>query len=164
MLAPVDYAKEVIARFKDGYEVINLKRFIFYRSEADSSRTFSAAALTTEQAPVAIVQNALGGTIAVSREAYFATGGFDESFVGWGGEDDEFWERAETRSCWPYGYLPFVHVWHAPQDGKLSDARSTARLYKERSAIPAAERIAELATRDFGNPQAPYGCSLAGRA
>lgn len=164
MLAPADYAKEVIARFKDGCEAMNLKRFIFYLSEADSSRTFSAGSLTTEEAPVAIMQNAFGGTIAVSREAYFATGGFDESFADWGGEDDEFWERAETRSSWPYGYLPFVHLWHAPQEGKLREGRPTAQLHEKRSAIPAAERVAELAARDFGNPQAPYGCSLAGRA
>jgi GT2 family glycosyltransferase len=151
MLAPADYAREIVARLEAGYEVINLKRFIFYLSAVDSSRTFSDGALTTEDAPVAVMQNALGGSIAVSSEAYLAMGGFDESFVGWGGEDNEFWERAETRSCWPYGYLPLVHLWHAPQEGKLSSERSTASLLEKRSAIPAAERIAELASRDFGN-------------
>jgi glycosyl transferase family 7 (putative galactosyltransferase) len=152
MLAPRDYAKEVIAGFRDGCEVMNLKRFIFYLSDADSSRIFSTGALTPKGSPMAVMQNALGGTVGISREAYFAIGGFDESFVGWGGEDNEFWERAETRSSRSYGYLPFVHVWHAPQEGKLSEGRSTAQLLDERSAIPAQERIAELAARDFGNP------------
>lgn len=165
MLAPMDYAKGVLARLEDGYEVMNLKRFIFYLSEAHSAAVLDGAEQLAQQPPQVVVQNLEGGgSVAITREAYFAIGGFDESFVGWGGEDNEFWERAEALKLWPFGYLPIVHLWHAPQEGKLSDARSTARLHEERSAIPAAERIAELAARDFGNPAAPYGCSLAGRA
>lgn len=158
LLVPRDYAQEIVARFEEGHEVINLKRFIFYLSVEDSSKAFSAGALTPEAAPTAIMQNALGGTIAVSREAYVSIGGFDESFVGWGGEDNEFWERAQTRSCWPYGYLPLIHLWHENQSGKYERERATARLLELRSAIPVRERTAELIARDFGNPRAPYGC------
>ncbi|MEK6302309.1 MAG: galactosyltransferase-related protein [Acidobacteriota bacterium] len=147
MLVPVDYAKEIIGRVEEGYEVMNLKRFIFYLSEPDSSRTYAAGELAAADAPVAIVQNALGGTIAVSREAYFAIGGLDESFVGWGGEDNEFWERAQTRSCWPFGYLPIVHLWHAPQAGKVTSDRSTAKRFEELSRVPVSERIADLAAK-----------------
>jgi len=164
MLAPADYAHEIIARHGEGYEVINLKRFIFFFTEADSSRVFSAGALVTKEPLVAIMQNALGGSLAVLRRAYFGIGGFDESFAGWGGEDNEFWERAETRRCWSYGYLPFVHVWHAPQSGKLNSERLTAKLYEERSVIPVIDRIAELTARDFGNSRTPYTCPLERRA
>jgi hypothetical protein len=144
LLVPRGYAREIVARFEEGYEAINLKRFIFYLSDVDSAGAFSAGPLTPEAAPTAIMQNALGGTIAISREAYVSIGGFNESFVGWGGEDNEFWERAQTRSCWPYGYLPFVHLWHAPQSGKLSSERSTAKLLEELSRVPVSERIADL--------------------
>ncbi len=73
------------------------------------------------------MQNAeAGGSIALSRDAFHAIGGYDESFVGWGGEDNEFWERAQTRRVWPYGYLPFVHLWHAPQPEKLQPSRRGA--------------------------------------
>jgi hypothetical protein len=161
MLVPMDYGEAVVARLKDGYEAMDLKRFIFYLTEADSSRTFSSEVLTTEKPPTAIMQNALGGTIAASRQAYFSIGGFDESFVGWGGEDNEFWERAQTIDVWPFGYLPMFHLWHAPQAEKFRSARATASLYEERSKIPVGDRIAELAARDFGNATAPYSYSLA---
>jgi hypothetical protein len=164
MLMPADYAKAVVARLRDGYEVMNLKRFIFYLTQADSNRTSFSEAFTSQDPPLAIMQNALGGTIAASREAYFSIGGFDESFVGWGGEDDEFWERAQAVKVWPFGYLPMLHLWHAPQREKLRRARATASLYEGRSAIPVSDRIAELTARDFGSVTAPSICSLSGRA
>lgn len=152
LLAPQDYASELAARCKEGYEVINLKRFIFYAGESLSKRLFYAQESVMAEPPETIMQNALGGgSLAVTRGAYFALGGFDESFVGWGGEDNEFWERAQTLSVWPFGYLPFVHLWHADQTGKFGRERFTARLFERRSAIPATQRIRELTTRDFGS-------------
>ena len=153
MLVPADYGREIIARFREGYEVINLKRFIFYLNEENSALVAANGDLSLDP-PDSIMQNALGGSIVVSHEAYIAMGGFDESFVGWGGEDNEFWERAETQRVWPFGYLPLVHLWHRMQTGKYEQDRWTAKLLELRSAIPAAERITELAARDFGNPRA----------
>ena len=152
MLVPQNYASEVWCRHKDGYEVINLKRFIFYLSQAHSEQIFSSSQLEITRPPEVVVQNLeAGGSLAVSTEAYFALGGFDESFVGWGGEDNEFWERAQTRSVWPYGYLPIFHLWHEAQPEKAEKKRQTVKLYESRSTIPAIQRIAELTARRFGD-------------
>lgn len=159
MLVPAAYAKEIIERLEGGCAVVNLKRFIFYLSDDHAAAVLNGTEPIEQRAPEAIVQNLEGGgSVAITREAYFAIGGFDESFLGWGGEDNEFWERAGTRRVWPYAYLPIVHLWHASQTGKVASERATAKLYEERSGTPAAERIAELVARDFGNPRAPYGC------
>ena len=75
--------------------------------------------LVLDEAPEAIVQNLeAGGSVAITPEAYNRIGGMDESFIGWGGEDNEFWERAQTCKVWPYGYLPLVHLWHHSQPDK----------------------------------------------
>ena len=153
MLVPRDYASQHLARVDEGYEVVDLKRFIFFLSQSHSERVMGKHELLLDQAPESIMQNAPGGSLAITRDAYLAIGGFDESFIGWGGEDNEFWERAKTRRVWPYGYLPLVHLWHPAQPGKLESNRSTAALFETRSRIPAAERIAELTSRDFGNPR-----------
>ena len=152
MVVPRDYASQHLARVRDGYDVVNLKRFIFFLSRGHSERVMSAGQLDLEEAPESIMQNAEGGgSLAITREAYFAIGGFDESFVGWGGEDNEFWDRAQSRRVWPYGYLPLVHLWHSAQPGKQDCKRATASLFQLRSAIPAVERIAELTARNFGD-------------
>jgi N-terminal domain of galactosyltransferase len=152
MLVPQNYASEILCRYQDGYEIINLKRFIFYLSQAHSEQIFLSGQLEMTRPPEVVVQNLeAGGSLAVSTAAYFALGGFDESFVGWGGEDNEFWERAQTRSVWPYGYLPILHLWHAAQPEKAEQKRQTAELYESRSTVPAQQRIAELTTRKFGD-------------
>ncbi|HXH40006.1 MAG TPA: galactosyltransferase-related protein, partial [Thermoanaerobaculia bacterium] len=92
-----------------------------------------------------VIQNLHGGSVAITRGAYAAIGGFDEDFVGWGGEDNDFWERAETLRATRFGYLPIVHLWHAPQPEKLqaADAPGVQR-YVELARVPVQERIARL--------------------
>jgi hypothetical protein len=139
MLVPERYAAEILARVREGAQFIDPKRFIFYLDENER--------LTN------ITQNLKGGSIAATREAYLAIGGFDEDFVGWGGEDLEFWERArEYGRVYEYGWLPLLHLWHAPQPGKLQQETAPAQLrYHEVKAIPAAERIARLRSANFSN-------------
>ena len=97
------------------------------------------------------MQNAeAGGSLAMARSAFFAIGGYDESFIGWGGEDNEFWERAQTRRVWPFGYLPMVHLWHAAQPRKTDPDNPTLRHYEALSRIAVDKRIAELRKREFG--------------
>jgi len=152
MLIPQDYASEILKHRDEGSDVINLKRFIFYLTEKDSKEILtSKRSITTATAQVVVQNLEAGGSVAISRTGYFAIGGFDEAFVGWGGEDNEFWERAQTLRVWPYGYLPIVHLWHTAQPGKHAHHRSTAALLEARSKIPASQRVAELAARKFGN-------------
>jgi len=156
LLIPQRYAIEHLLRQKDGYQAINLKRFIFYISEAHTNRIVSGVRLVLDEAPIAIMQNSEGGgSCVIQRDAFFAIGGFDEAFVGWGGEDNEFWDRAQTLKVYPYGYFPIIHLWHATQAGKgevNGMGRQTAELFERRMAIPCEQRIKELGKRDFGDP------------
>ena len=154
LLVPKSYAAECWARYQEGFEVINLKRFIFYLEEKHSSKIQLRREFDLSQPPVVIMQNAeAGGSLAVARDAFFAIGGYDESFVGWGGEDNEFWERAQTRRVWSYGYLPIVHLWHAAQPRKTDLDNPTLRHYEKLSSMAVVDRIAELNKRNFGQTE-----------
>ncbi len=141
LLVPERYAECAGRLVGEGFEVVNLKRFIFYRSEG----------IRAGQSPLAgnvesVLENATGGgSLAVARETFDALGRMDESFEGWGGEDVEFWQRAKTRRVWNYGFLPLVHLWHADQPGKTpaKKTRGMARL-KQLSDIPPERRIETL--------------------
>ena len=149
MLVPVDYAAEAVRLAAQGYEGINHKRFIFYFPESATAAAIANERVETPSSafgPMAVMENATGGgSLVVTREAFDAIGGMDEAFVGWGGEDVEFWERVRTRKVWPYGYLPLIHLWHPAQPGKWP-AKETPGMerMRERAALPPEERIREL--------------------
>jgi hypothetical protein len=149
-LVPAAYASEVLARAREGHAFIDVKRFMFYPSEADTRALFASGTLDTRMRST-VVQNLKGGSIAATAAAYRAIGGYDESFVGWGGEDLELWERARAFGrVYEFGYLPLVHLWHAPQPGKLQgNAAPAQQRYFEQRAIAVEERIARLRSENF---------------
>lgn len=132
ILVPERYAAEVLARVREGARFVDLKRFLFYLS-ADETLT-------------SVEQNLQGGSIAATREAYTAVGGFDEGFVGWGGEDNDFRERAHAHGhVYASGYLPMIHLWHPAQPGKRDAAAPAVRRYwDEIRHIAPEERIRRL--------------------
>jgi hypothetical protein len=156
MLVPQDYAAHILARVAHGYQVVNPKRFIFYLSEEHSKQLFEGRSGLCGDPPEAIVQNLEGGgSIAITRQAYADIGGLDESFVGWGGEDNEFWERAQTLNVWTWASLPLVHLWHAAQKGKGDAQYHTAKHYRHLANINATERISRLKTVAQGRLTGP---------
>lgn len=56
-----------------------------------------------------------GGSFVIHRNAFVALGGWDERFVGWGGEDDAFSYRIERSriACTELDISPAMHLWHA---------------------------------------------------
>ena len=145
MLVPARYAAECVARSSEGWDFLELKRFTFYLDESRTRAVFESGIVPTD-VPSTVIQNLLGATIAARRSAYLAIGGFDESFVGWGGEDNEFWERAEVGGkAYRFGYLPFMHLHHAPQKGKLQGSMAPAvKRYYDLRSVPPEERIRRL--------------------
>lgn len=156
ILAPAGYARALLDAHARGAEVIDLKRFLFELNAEQSAAACRGRLLPARGPLVRVLQNARGGTLAVERAAFFELGGFDESFVGWGGEDNEFWERAALRSVHAWGCLPFVHLWHAAQPEKHVPGGAPAVLHWERlAAVPPRERIARLVARGCGDASGP---------
>jgi hypothetical protein len=164
LLVPAGYASRIVAHVAQGWDAMNLKRFIFYLGERHTREFVSGAAGLLAHAPEAIMQNAQGGgSIAITRDAFERIGGMDESFVGWGGEDNEFWDRACLLRTWHWGYLPLLHLWHPAQGGKYEDSNPTLAHYRALTALPPRSRVAILQRRPRGRMEDPCAADEAAR-
>jgi hypothetical protein len=154
---PQTYAREVHRTLTtDGYDAASIQRLLFYLDSMSTDRVERRDSLGGHLTPERVLQNWKGGTIAVRRDTFFRLGGFDEGFVDWGGEDDEFYDRCSAVKHCRFGYLPFVHLWHKPQSGrKQSDNPNISHVMPWRMQMPAEVRMQELSQRDFGNPNSP---------
>ena len=74
-----------------------------------------------------LCRTAQGGTIALEREAYFEIGGYDECFVGWGGEDNEFFQRCQTTKVLSIYVSSLCPPLPCPAAGKVDPARTHDR-------------------------------------
>lgn len=136
IVVPQRYAAAASEAIAAGCDFANVMRFLFYLGGTE---------VRFDLPPERVVQNTQGGSIIARRDAYFDIGGYDENFVGWGGEDNDFWDRASTRRMQRHTFLPMLHLRHPPQPEKsLGDAAPAIARYREIEKIPPEERIARL--------------------
>jgi len=129
ILVPDGYGRELVRLFDEAaMEVAFPQRFLFYLRESFTSRLLEHgdSKALCQAVPERVNQNWVGGTVAIRRDAFERIGGYDTRFTGWAGEDLEFFDRCQLLRGWFHGYIPFVHLWHAPQAGKL-DATARGR-------------------------------------
>jgi hypothetical protein len=155
MLVPERYAFEALQRVEEGFSFIDLKRFIFYMAEPDTRRVF-VTGVPPKGVAATVVQNLMGGSIVARRDAYDAIGGFDESFIGWGGEDNDFFDRAAfLGGVYRFAYMPILHLQHPPQPGKLSLSTAAIERYREMENVEPGQRIARLRALQQGRMEGP---------
>ncbi len=146
IVVPRTYLKAVVARLRGGWDALQPLRYLFYLGEQDSLQFISAAGAFCPRRIAEVRQNFSGGSVAATRAAYLAIGGYDEDFSGWGGEDSEFLDRLETVRLFRGAFAPAVHLWHSPQErGGSGDGNAGLLSEKRRASAP--ERAAKLAAR-----------------
>ena len=149
MLIPTIYCKEVVALTREGYDALNIKRYVFYLGREDTERVTESIENLRMCTPLYIVQNLeAGGSMAITKDAYMTVGGMDENFIGWGGEDNEFWKRCSVLKGWIWGYTPVIHLWHESQPMKEEKDNINLERAKELDNKDIHEKIKRLRTEN----------------
>ena len=143
VVPPARYVESLLSRLASGWDAVRPMRFLFQLDE-NSTREFVAAKGAYAPREVwAVQQNNPGVAVAMAAQAYKDIGGHDEAFQGWGGEDQEFADRLQTRRLYPGGYVPLIHLWHPAAPKKASGDRNLD-LTRRLREIPPAERMRRL--------------------
>jgi hypothetical protein len=95
--------------------------------------------------------NLCGGVVVFSREAFERVGGWDEDFVGWGGEDDMMTFKVEAAGL-RSASMPYrsYHLWHHRSSPDPVQYSKTLGLLRSRVAM-GGEAVLEMARGAFGN-------------
>lgn len=145
MLIPAKYVSNIAQIVNNGYQVVNPKRYVFYLTKIHTAEIVNGTKTFSSSAPDYIVQNLeAGGSMAITLDSYVSLGGMDESFVGWGGEDNEFWERCRTLRTWIWGYEPVIHLWHPSQPLKHHQHNPNILRYNQMAKYSPETRIQKL--------------------
>jgi GT2 family glycosyltransferase len=102
-------------------------------------------------------------SFALDAETWSAVGGFDEGYVGYGGEDTDFGQRATSAgaSLWWLGGAPAYHQWHPVSDPPvehLVDIVRNANRFRERWGwFPMQGWLNAFATQGLARPDPDDG-------
>jgi hypothetical protein len=117
------------------------------RAQASVKRAFPCCGVAPEPRPELFWSL----SFAVSPQAYWAVGGFDEAYVGWGAEDTDFGRRARARGLefWKVAGAWAYHQPHPPartQAGQITAlAQNALRFHARWGDWPMPDVLAELA-------------------
>jgi len=95
--------------------------------------------------------NLCGGVVLFSRVAFERVGGWDEEFVGWGGEDDMMTFKVEAAGL-KTATMPFscYHLWHPRVVPDPVEYSRTLGLLRSKVALGGVSSV-ELALKSFGS-------------
>ncbi|SDW04312.1 glycosyltransferase family 2 protein [Thiocapsa roseopersicina] len=155
MLAPHGYAQAVLDLIARGFAGARLPRLIFYL-DAPSTVSVQTRQSLDHIGFVSDIQSNGRIPLTMTKQAYWDIGGHDESFYGWGGEDDEILQRAETLRLYPGAFLPFIHLWHPSQPEKHAGLTERESFIRQKMEVPPTQRMSSLLQYRPGDLAGPW--------
>lgn len=153
IVLPATYVESILEKLESGWEAVQPIRFLFCLDQLGSDLFMQSGGNSIPEHVDSVLQNFPGGSTALRKKTYWALGGHDETFQGWGGEDLEFVERLSTARLFQGAYCPAIHLWHPPSPKKANgDWNRTFLKNLRRTAVK--ERIRVLRERNLAGRDA----------
>ena len=124
-------------------------------SDREDSNEIRQSATIAHSTPIMAFQNWKGATVAVNRQSFAPSGGFDGSFVNWADEDNELYDRLAGLSHCNSVCLRFVHLWHPPRLQCYTATRENANRLPEQLRLNRDSQLAALRQRAQGAVDRP---------
>lgn len=117
MIAPNGYLQQVSNGLRV-FEGLHIGKTVLYLNQGSTSAVIASGHLSADAECERVVDYYEGGSLACKRQTYFNIGGFNESYVGYGVEDCDFFER--LKFCSKFNntrIVTLIHLWHGRSPG-----------------------------------------------
>jgi GT2 family glycosyltransferase len=107
-----DYT-EVVSELLDTYEGLHIGRSVIYLDEKTTENVIKQNSLVSGLCTERSVRYFEGGSLACRHNIYINIGGFNESFMGYGNEDTEFFSRLSVGCKFHnHRFIDLLHMYH----------------------------------------------------
>lgn len=144
MLVPVNYTAKVY-NLLNTYESCHIGKTVTYLDQEPSEFVHKNKLVLHGMATSRVIGYYEGGSLACTKSSYSKIGGFNESFVGYGVEDCEFYERLSLGTKW-HGTRTenLIHLWH-PRSTEWNHCHiKNTEIYNGLKKQPLEQRIVAL--------------------
>jgi len=120
MLVHASYTS-TMSRLLDNFEAAHVGKSVLYMDRPSTNRVHSEGKVNDSLRMDRSVSYFEGGSLAVRRDVFIKIGGFCESFVGYGNEDTEFFDRL-SKNCefCNERTIDLIHLHHGRTHGWIS--------------------------------------------
>ncbi len=117
MMVRADYTK-IISDLLDRHETVHIGSTVCYMDKPTTDNITSTYKIDPNtMKSERVVTYYEGGSLAITKKAYFRIGGFAEEFIGYGCEDCEFFERMKLLNFMNERSIDLIHLWHGRTSG-----------------------------------------------
>lgn len=141
MLVVGHYADKVYSILKD-HSACHLGASVIYATKEDSEAIAQRQCVLGDARFERVVGYYEGGSLACTKEAYWACGGFNEDFKAYGCEDCDFYARMSSNNYYGIREFDLLHLWHPRTTGWEEHHARNKALEKSLIALSMPERIA----------------------
>lgn len=112
IMVPANYTTKIYETLRN-FDSCHLGKQVVYLTREATIDVNNTYQITPQKQCDRAVDYFEGGSLAVRKSSYINIGGFDEGFVGYGCEDNEFYERLQARTNLKDDRtVTMIHLWH----------------------------------------------------
>jgi len=144
IMVPINYTSEVYKVLRN-FKSCHIGKSVMYVNKAGTDTILASGVVSNNLDCDRVVGYFEGGSLACYKDTYIGIGGFNESFVGYGMEDCEFFERLKNNtSMYDERYVDFVHLNHGRTTGWESLHNKNIEINKKLISTPMPVRLKTL--------------------
>jgi predicted glycosyltransferase involved in capsule biosynthesis len=143
-----DYYTALMSHLLDKYNGVHIGKTVLYLSEESTNKIAKTGTVTGGLRVDRSVKYFEGGSLGIRQKTFVTIGGFNESFIGYGNEDTEFYNRlSHVEKFHNNRHIDLIHLYHTRTLGWKGLHEKNKKIERELLRQPMVKRLNDLRER-----------------